>query len=392
MASVLKDSIKVQTAPVKVVNLLHEAQTATDSKSINKSTDFESITVRIFHSSFSSVIGETCTFSLLVSADSSRNPFFYKGCAYVPEMDELYLTSNLLLSTSSSRLPVILISKLALRRVPDSDFNPDSDSSGMPSISSTQITSLEWMKLRPPPNMPMPAGAIPYNNGVLYCSQGTLESNNGGLLYMPPGKRPVPLVTNYFGKAFNSVQSVVEDKDGGLWFTDSCAGFEQDIRPLPQLPNHTYWFQPATGELRVVADGLKRPSGIALNPEEDTLYITDTEAARHGNTTASTSSATIYAYDIVRKSGSSPYLLNKRLFAFAFSGVPAAVTCDPAGNVYAACADGVEVWNSGGTAIGLIKIPGVCSSLCFGRNGELFVCGGQTIWRVQLEGTIFHAS
>lgn len=35
---------------------------------------------------------------------------------------------------------------------------------------------------------------------------------------------------------------------------------------------------------------------------------------------------------------------------------------------------------------------GVCSSLCFGRNGELFVCGGQTIWRVQLEGTIFHAS
>lgn len=239
------------------------------------------------------MIGETCTFSLLVSADSSRNPFFYKGCAYVPEMDELYLTSNLLLSTSSSRLPVILISKLALRRVPDSDFNPDSDSSGMPSISSTQITSLEWMKLRPPPNMPMPAGAIPYNNGVLYCSQGTLESNNGGLLYMPPGKRPVPLVTNYFGKAFNSVQSVVEDKDGGLWFTDSCAGFEQDIRPLPQLPNHTYWFQPATGELRVVADGLKRPSGIALNPEEDTLYITDTEAARHGNTTASTRYASL---------------------------------------------------------------------------------------------------
>lgn len=35
---------------------------------------------------------------------------------------------------------------------------------------------------------------------------------------------------------------------------------------------------------------------------------------------------------------------------------------------------------------------GVCSSLCFGRNGELFVCGGQTPWRVQLEGTIFRGS
>lgn len=93
-------------------------------------------------------------------------------------------------------------------------------------------------------------------------------------------------------------------------------------------------------------------------------------------------------------------------------GAPAAVTCDPAGNVYAACAEGVEVWSSGGTALGLIKIPGIppfnndwklssflaniiiyigiCSSLCFGCNGELFVCGGQTLWRVQLEGTIFH--
>ncbi|KAI1163730.1 hypothetical protein F5B18DRAFT_618918 [Nemania serpens] len=357
-----------------------------------KSTDFESITIKMFHSSFSSVIGETCTFSLLISADSSRNPFFNKGCAYIPETDELYVTSNLLLSTSSSRLPVILISKLALRRVSNSDSDPDSDPSGMPATSSAPVTSIEWMKLRPPPNMPMPSGVIPYKKGVLYCSQGTLESNNGGLFYMPLGKRPVPLVTNYFGKAFNSVQSVVEDRDGGLWFTDSCAGLEQDIRPSPQLPNHTYWFQPTTGELRVVADGLKRPTGIALNPGGDTLYITDTEAARHGNTTASTNSATIYAYDIVRQSGVSPFLLNRRLFAFAFSGVPAAVTCDPAGNVYAACADGVEVWNSGGTAIGLINIPGVCSSLCFGRNGELFVCGGQTPWRVQLEGTIFRGS
>lgn len=134
----------------------------------------------------------------------------------------------------------------------------------------------------------MPSGAIPYRKGVLYCSQGTLEPKSGGLFYMPPGKRPVPLVTNYFGKAFNSAQNVVEDRDGGLWFTDSCAGLEQEIRPTPQLPNHVYWFHPTTGELRVVADELKRPAGIALSPDGDTLYITDTEAARLGNTLAST--------------------------------------------------------------------------------------------------------
>ncbi|KAJ2975413.1 hypothetical protein NUW58_g8360 [Xylaria curta] len=305
----------------------------------------------MFHSSFSSVIGHAPAYSLLISADSSRNPFFHKGCAYIPSTDELYITSDLLQSTSSSRLPVILISKLAIRR------GPDTDPLGITGPSFAPIASIEWMKLRPPPNMPMPSGAIPYKQGVLYCSQGNPDPNSGGLFYMPLGKRPVPLVTNYFGKAFNSPQSVVEDKDGGLFFTDSSAGLEQEIRPAPQLPNHVYWFHPTTGELRVVADGLTRPSGITLSPNEDTLYITDTEAARIGNSTASTSSATIYAYDVVRRSGASPFLVNKRVFAFAFSGVPAAVTCDPIGNVYATCADGVEVWNSGGTALGLIQIP-----------------------------------
>ncbi|KAI0859496.1 hypothetical protein F4860DRAFT_515708 [Xylaria cubensis] len=335
----------------------------------------------MFHSSFSSVIGEAPAFSLLISADSSRSPFFQKGCAYVPDKDELYITSGLLQSTSSSRLPVILISKIAICRIPDSDLSD---------TPSTSIASIKWMKLRPPANLPFPSGAIPYKQGILYCSQGTLEPNSGGLFYMPQGKRPVPLVTNYFGKAFNSLQCVTEGGDGGLWFTDSCAGLEQEIRPMPQLPNHVYWFHPTTGELRVVADGLKRPTGITLSPGEDTLYITDTEAARPGNTTASTSPATVYAYDITQRSGSSPFLINRRVFAFAFMGVPAAITCDPAGNVYAACADGIEVWSSGGTALGLIQIPAICSSLNFGRNGELFVCGGQTLWRVQLTGAIFH--
>ncbi|KAJ3566378.1 hypothetical protein NPX13_g7150 [Xylaria arbuscula] len=313
------------------------------------SSNPQDITIKIFHPSFSAVIGETSTSSLLLSADSSRNPFFYKGCAYVADTDELYVTSDLLQSTMSSRLPVILISKLSFRRTLDSD----SASSVTP-----PIASIEWMKLRPPANMPMPSGAMPYKKGVLYCSQGTLEANSGGLFYMPLGKRPAPVVTNYFGRAFNSVQSVTQDKYGALWFMDSCAGFEQEIRPLPQLPSHVYWFDPTTGDLRVVADDIKRPAGIALSPGGDTLYVTDTEAVRPGNKRGSTSPATIYAYDIIRRPAASPFLVNRRVFAFAFAGVPASVVCDSVGNVYAACADGVEVFNSGGIALGLIQIPG----------------------------------
>ncbi|KAI0404142.1 hypothetical protein F4802DRAFT_254861 [Xylaria palmicola] len=374
MASVTRDDIKIQTALVEAVKLSHQAQPVSASIS-TASTDPQSVTIKSFHPSFSSVIGETPTFSLLVSADASRNPFFHKGCAYVTATDELYATSDLLQSSSSSRLPVVLISKLSFRR--SSDLGPP----GKTKTSTAAITSLEWMKLRPPSNMAMPAGAIPYEKGVLYCSQGTLEANSGGLFHMPLGKPPVSIVANYFGRPFNSVQGVVKS-NLALWFTDSCAGFEQEIRPPPQLPCHVYWFSLTTGELRVVVDGLQRPTGIALSPNQHILYVTDTEAASPGNSSASTSPATIYAYDIILRTSASPCVMNKRVFAFAFSGVPAAITCDPAGNVYAACADGVEVWNS----------EGVCSSLCFGREGELFVCGGQTLWRVQLNGAVFHSS
>lgn len=54
-------------------------------------------------------------------------------------------------------------------------------------------------------------------------------------------------------------------------------GFEQDIRPYPQLPNQIYRFDPVTGDIRPVADGINKPNGLCFSPDESTLYITDTD-------------------------------------------------------------------------------------------------------------------
>lgn len=328
-----------------------------------------------YHQSFEKVAGREPDskpeWSLLLSSDdSSKNPFFHNGCAYLPDKDELYVMSDLLQSTSSSSLPAILISKISLRRGPNE-----------------VISEVEWAKLRPPSNMPMPAGACRYQNGILYCSQGTQIPDSGGLWYMPSGKPPIPFLTSYFHKPFNSIQNVVEDTDGGLWFTDTSIGFEQEIRPKPQLPNQVYRYDPKTEELRVVADGFVRPTGIALggsNADETTLYITDTGAACQNKNSYLPGPATIYAFDVTRKSGSL-FATNKRVFAYAKEGVPTAVVCDDRGNVFAACGDGVEVWSPGGLALGLIEIPGGCTSLCFGLPGELFIGAQQRLWRVRLK-------
>lgn len=93
--------------------------------------------------------------------------------------------------------------------------------------------------------------------------------------------------------------------------------------------------------------------------------------------------ASIYAYDVVEYSGA-PFLTNKRLFAFAVHGVPDGIKCDVYGNVYAGCSDGVEVWSPAGTLIGTIVIPGGVANFCFGKEGEMFICNEQKVWRVQL--------
>lgn len=94
---------------------------------------------------------------------------------------------------------------------------------------------------------------------------------------MPRGGKPTPLVTNWHGRPFNSVNDVVVARDGAVWFTDPIYGFEQEFRQRPRVRCQVYRFVPDTGECRVVVDGLGRPNGICFSPDEGTVYITDTD-------------------------------------------------------------------------------------------------------------------
>jgi gluconolactonase len=93
--------------------------------------------------------------------------------------------------------------------------------------------------------------------------------------------------------------------------------------------------------------------------------------------------ATIYAFDVTTISGA-PFLTNRRLFAFAAVGFPDGIKCDVHGNVYSGCVDGVEVWNAAGTLIGRIMVDGGVANFCFGKDGEMFLCNEQRLWRVQM--------
>ncbi|KAG4416417.1 hypothetical protein IFR04_010463 [Cadophora malorum] len=364
MAAVTNADIPVVPTTIHVVNRIEESSGR--SKPVQASKD--QIAVIQYTDAFADLTGPSPTHSLLLSTStSSKNPFFHEACVFLPAHDELYTTSNLLQSTSSSNFPTILISRVKLLRT--DRLSGDNN-----------VHTVEWAKMRPPPGIDMPNGGVNYKDGILFCAQGTAQVGTGGLYYMPRGKPPQALVKNFHGRDFNSVNDVVVAKDGSIWFTDPCYGFEQDFRQKPRLPCHVYRFDPDTGDLRVVADGLGRPNGIAFSPDEKIVYITDTDHIHGDGSKDPLRASTIYAFDVIPGS----FLANKRVFAFAAVGFPDGIKCDVYGNVYSGCGDGVEVWNTAGSLIGRILVPGGVANFCFGKDGEMFLCAEQNLWRLQL--------
>ncbi|KAH8900202.1 D-lactonohydrolase-like protein-like protein [Thozetella sp. PMI_491] len=334
-----------------------------------KPASAEEISVAIYHDDLRGIIGSEpdVHFSILLSSlETSKNPFFYGSCVYLDGPDELYTTSSLLESTSTSQLPVILISKVKLSR-----------------DASAKIIAAEWLKLRPPPNMPMPAGGADFKRGVLFCAQGNATAGTGGIFHMNIGQPPTPVVTNYFGRDFDSVQNVAVAKDGSMWFTDWPAGFEQEFRPRPQLPPHVYHFQPDSCELRAVSADFSRPFGIALSPDERRLYLTtaDDHLGESGKT--SPGAAAVYVFDIIGAE-TNPVLANKRLFSYPISGVPMGIRCDEKGHVYVGCSGGLEIWSPAGLLLGVFEVPGGVTSFTFGRSHEFFLCSGKRLWMMRL--------
>lgn len=318
-----------------------------------------------------SLFGPQPTLELL--HENPDYPFAHEAGVFVEADQTLFITSNQYADPKSGHKK-IQISKVTLDR-----------SGGKTTAQVEEIF----------PDVVMGNGGVNYQDGVLFCAQGGLDSASepSGLVWMgaraPYQTRTV--VSSFHGRAFNSVNDVVVHSDGSVWFTDPIYGFEQKIRPGPQLPCQVYRFYPGggadgEGSIRVVADGFGRPNGICFSPDEKTVYVTDTDWIHGDGSTDLTRASTIYAFDVASYAGE-PFLVNRRLFAFADTGVPDGIKCDVHGNVYSGCGDGINVWSAGGVLLGRIMVQGGAANFCFGRQGELFILNEQRLWRAQLATT-----
>nr|POE48081.1 gluconolactonase [Quercus suber] len=311
----------------------------------------------IYHDSFLNILGAHPTITLVIEKDW---PFAHEAGVYLPDQDAIFVTSNGFTPEGSAER-AIRISKVSRQQ----------DGSWTSNVIETNIA--------------MGNGGINYQNGVLFCDQGS-KTCSGGLVKMEsqPPYATKTLIDSFHGRPFNSVNDVVVKKDGSIWFTDPIYGFEQGFKPRPQLPCQVYRYDPSEGGVRVVADGFGRPNGLCFSPDERTLYVTDTDYVHGDGGIDPMRPSTIYAFDIEKRHGCD-FLMNRRLFALADTGIPDGIKCDLQGNVFSGCGDGINVWNAGGTLIGKIMVPGGCANFVFTRKGEMILLNETKLWVVSID-------
>lgn len=84
-----------------------------------------------------------------------------------------------------------------------------------------------------------------------------------------PSAGRVPVVTGYMGTRFSSPNDLTFRSDGVLYFTDPDY---QAPSPPPQQPR-AYWYDPTDSSLNVIEGAPMEPNGIALSPDQQTLYV-----------------------------------------------------------------------------------------------------------------------
>jgi len=196
------------------------------------------------------------------------------------------------------------------------------------------------------------ANGAGYWKGVVYYTvngTGTDEQPPGVYAFDWKTRRSWPVANSYYGYRLNGPDDLTISRNGDIWFTDPAYGSSNSTTASLPLQISTYHLSHATGELTPVDDSIALPNGVAISPDQQTLYITDTGADPRVGTETYTPSGprNIYAFDIIN----GKRIGNKRSVYRAIEGIPDGLDVAGNGYVVTATGHGVDVLDAEGSLL-----------------------------------------
>ncbi|QDV83039.1 SMP-30/gluconolactonase/LRE family protein [Planctomycetes bacterium TBK1r] len=191
------------------------------------------------------------------------------------------------------------------------------------------------------------------------------------------GKRT--LVDRYQGKRLNSPNDLTFDNSGNLYFTDPPYGLpERAEDPRRELDFCGVYRLGADGTLTLLTKEMTRPNGIALSPDEKTLYVAQSDPER----------PIWMAFPIGDdgKLGQGKVLHDAKEAMKDYPGLPDGMTVKKDGTIFGSGPGAIYVLSPAGKLLGRIITGGRVSNCTFdAEEAYLYITADNFLCRVKMK-------
>jgi gluconolactonase len=223
-----------------------------------------------------------------------------------------------------------------------------------------------------------PAGAFIGPNGMIADKDGAVllcQHGNRQIVRVAKDMSTTPYISKFEGHRLNSPNDLVYRSDGALYFTDPPYGLtKQDDDPAKEMKFNGVFLY-AGGKLQALVKDLNRPNGVALSPDEKSLYVANSDEKKRF----------VNRYDVAADGTVS----NGRVF-FDFStvpekGIPDGIKVDSQGNVYVAGPEGIWIFGPDGKHLGSIQTGETPANCNWGDDGKtLYITATTSVYRIKI--------
>lgn len=210
------------------------------------------------------------------------------------------------------------------------------------------------------------------SNGLAVDAEGYIMAATHDLKaisrYHPQSGEREIIWNEYAGEPFNSPNDLTLTRNGHMYFTDP--DFQRTAAPGGQPETRVYHL--GVEGIEVVESGIVNPNGVALSPDQQTLYVAGGEEE-----------GVLRAYELNAQGMPSGHR------DLASLSIPDGMAIDCLGNIYTTehAAQRARVFSPQGEQLAEIRVDANITNAAFGgpERKTLYLTGQGTVWRLELD-------